>query len=240
MYIYIHIHIHIYISHYTYIHAYTSSCAWHAQISSLEVLGRGTLATYALKSAEAGLVGNQPLAYPCVSLCDAPLFALVMAAALRDAGALCAACTSKNRCQKPRLSLRSIFWNKSRNQEEFFLIILAFYRLQRPLTRPVPSWAILPVIKQEDDVQRTDSALKNPTPSPHRPVLIPSKTGALRFRLSVKKTKEDHEDDAHCTDSARKNPTPLLRHTDGNGLCTSWSMPVYRTFPTIESFLFVK
>jgi hypothetical protein len=35
---------------------------------------------------------------------------------------------------------------KSRNQKEFFLIILAFYRLQRPLTRRVPSWANLQVI----------------------------------------------------------------------------------------------
>jgi hypothetical protein len=45
--------------------------------------------------------------------------------------------------------------------------------------------------KQEDDDQRTDSALKNPTPSPHRPVRIPSHTGVLRFRLSVQETKED-------------------------------------------------
>ncbi len=58
-------------------------------------------------------------------------------------------CKSKNRCQKPRF-LTVIFWladwNKSRNQEELFLMILAVYRLQRILTRPVPSWANLPVI----------------------------------------------------------------------------------------------
>ena len=147
IYIYIYIYIHIYI--YTYLiihmHAYTSSCAWHAQRSSLEALGRATLATYALESAEAGCLPTAAdrLAYPSA---DAPLFALAMTAALRDAGALCDACKSTNRSQKPRLSPRSIFWNKGRNQEEFFLIILAFYRLQRPLTRPVPSWANLPVI----------------------------------------------------------------------------------------------
>ncbi len=53
---------------------------------------------------------------------------------------------SKNRCQNPRLSSRSIYWNKSRNQEELFLMKLAFCRLQRTLTRPVPSWANFPVI----------------------------------------------------------------------------------------------
>ncbi len=145
MYVYICIYIYTYVYLIMHIHAYTSSCAWHAQRSSLEARGRGTLATYALESAEASCLPTAAdrLAYPSA---DAPLFALVMAAALRDAGALCAACTSKNRCQKPRLSLRYIFWNKSRNQEDFFLIILVFYRLQRPLTRPVPSWAILPVI----------------------------------------------------------------------------------------------
>ena len=127
MYIYVYMYIYIYIV--IDIYAYTSSCAWHAQSSSLDALGRGALATYAVASAE-----------------DGPLFALAMTAALRDAGALCDACKSINHSQKPRLSPRSIFWNKGRNQEEFFLIILAFYRLQRPLTRPVPSWANLPVI----------------------------------------------------------------------------------------------
>jgi hypothetical protein len=71
-------------------------------------LGRGTLATYALESAEADCLPTAAdwLAYPSA---DAPLFALAMTAALRDAGALCDACKSKNRCQKPRLSPRSIF-----------------------------------------------------------------------------------------------------------------------------------
>ncbi len=41
--------------------------------------------------------------------------------------------------------------------------------------------------KQKDDDQRTDSALKNPTPSPHHQVLIPFHTGVLRFRLSVER-----------------------------------------------------
>jgi hypothetical protein len=138
---YICIYIYIVIDIYT----YTSSCAWHAQSSSLDALGRGALATYAVASAESDCLptATDRLAYPCA---DAPLFALAMTAALRDAGALCDACKSTNRSQKPRLSPRSIFWNKGRNQEEFFLIILAFYRLQRPLTRPVPSWANLPVI----------------------------------------------------------------------------------------------
>ncbi len=124
-----------------------------------------------------------------------------MTVTLRDVVALCDTCKSKYHCQKPCLSPRS---------EEFFLIILAFYRPQRPLTLPVPSWANLPVIaksmscqykiqvctlqwhtqaginthrKQEDDDQRTDSALKNLTTSPHHQVLIPSHTGVLRFRL---------------------------------------------------------
>jgi hypothetical protein len=34
--------------------------------------------------------------------------------------------------------------------------------------------------KKEDDDQRTDSTLKNPTPSPHHQVLILSHTGVLR------------------------------------------------------------
>jgi hypothetical protein len=55
------------------------------------------------------LVACLPIGYPSA---DAPLFALAMAAALRDAGALCAACKSKNRCQKPLLSLRSILESK--------------------------------------------------------------------------------------------------------------------------------
>jgi len=141
MYICIYVYMYIYIV--IDIYAYTSSCAWHAQSSSLDALGRGALATYAVASAESDCLPTARLAYPCA---DAPLFALAMTAALRDAGALCDACKSTNRSQKPRLSPRSIFWNKGRNQEEFFLIILAFYRLQRPLTRPVPSWANLPVI----------------------------------------------------------------------------------------------
>ena len=68
----------------------------------IDSLGRGALATYAVASAESDCLPTAAdrLAYPSA---DAPLFALAMAAALRDA------CTSKNRCQKPRLSLRSIF-----------------------------------------------------------------------------------------------------------------------------------
>ena len=64
------------------------------------------------------------VAYLPIGLCIplwTPLFALAMVTALRDAGALCTDCKSKNRCQKPLLSMCSIFWNKSRNQEEFFL-----------------------------------------------------------------------------------------------------------------------
>ncbi len=197
------IYINIYI--YAYVRTHTCSCAWYAQSSSCDALGRRTLATYALESAEADCLPTDAdrLAYPPA---DAPLFALAMTVALRDAGALCDTCKSKNRCQKPRLSPRSIFWNKSRNQEEFFLIIiLAFYRLQRPLTHPVPSWAdFVPCHvwlmntkfsstlqqdtqtgrnthrKHEDDDQCTDSTLKNPTSSPHHQVLIPSYTGVLR------------------------------------------------------------
>ena len=149
---------------------------------------------------------------------------------------------------------------KSRGVLSYYTCFLSPPEPERPLTRPVlfchwlrtachvienSGWTLQQHThtginthrKQEDDDQRTDSALKNPTPSPHRPVRIPSHTGVLRFRLSVQETKEDHEDDAHCTDSARKNPTPLLRHTDGNGLCTSWSMPVYPTFPAMKAFL---
>ena len=221
----IHIYIHTY--HYIYIYAYTSSCAWHTQSSSCDALGSGTLPTYALESAEADCLPTavDRLAYPSA---HAPLFALAMTATLRHVGALCDTCKSKNRCQKLRLSPRS---------EEFFLIILAFYRLQRPLTRPVPSWANLPVIaksmscqykiqvctlqwhtqaginthrKQEDDDQRTDSALKNPTPSPHHQVLIPSHTGVLRFRLSVKRNEARPRGRCTLNWFARKNPTPFL------------------------------
>jgi hypothetical protein len=200
---------HIYIV-YIYIHAYTRSCAWHTQSSSLDDLGRGTLVTYAVESAEADCLPTAAdrLAYPSE---DAPLFVLVMTTSLRDAGALYDASKSKNHCQKPRLSPRSIFWNRSRNQEYFFLFILVFYLLQRPLT--LPSWANLPVIaksmscheykiqvwtlqwhtqtginthrKQEDDDQHSDSTLKNPTPSIHHQHSSPPTLVSLLFRLSV-------------------------------------------------------
>ncbi len=133
MYIYIYIYIYIYTYIYIYliihIHTYTSSCAWHVQRSSLEVLGRGTLSTYALESVETGCLPTvaDRLVYPSE---DVTLFELAMTAVLHDGDALSVACTSKNHCQKPRLSLCSIFWNKSRNQEEFFLIILVSCRVQ--------------------------------------------------------------------------------------------------------------
>ena len=71
-------------------------------------MGRGTLATYAVASTESDCLptATDRLAYPSA---DALLFALAMTAALRDAGALCDACKSTNRSQKPRLSPRSIF-----------------------------------------------------------------------------------------------------------------------------------
>ena len=69
-------------------------------------MGRGTLATYALESADADCLptGADRLAYPSA---DAPLLALVTSAALRDATALRDACKSKNRRQKPRLFVAS-------------------------------------------------------------------------------------------------------------------------------------
>ncbi len=62
----------------------------------LDALGRGTLATYALESAEADCLPTAAdrLAYPSA---DAPLFALAMTAALRDAGALCDACPASQK-----------------------------------------------------------------------------------------------------------------------------------------------
>ena len=88
-------YIHIYIYICTYIHKYTYICIYvhtpavvheHAQSSSCDALGRGTLATYALESAEADCLPTDAdrLAYPPA---DAPLFALDLTAALRDAGA---------------------------------------------------------------------------------------------------------------------------------------------------------
>jgi hypothetical protein len=41
--------------------------------------------------------------------------------------------------------------------------------------------------KQEDDDQRTDSALKNPTPSIHHQHSSPPTLVSIRFRLSVKR-----------------------------------------------------
>jgi hypothetical protein len=69
-----------------------------------------------------------------------------MTVSLCDANAFWDAWKSTNHSQKPNLSPRSIFCNKRSNKEDFFLIILAFYRLQRPLTRRVPPWANLQVI----------------------------------------------------------------------------------------------
>ncbi len=59
----------------------------HAQSSSLDALGRGTLATYALAWAESDCLptATDRLAYPSE---DTPLFALAMTVALRDEDAL--------------------------------------------------------------------------------------------------------------------------------------------------------
>jgi hypothetical protein len=97
--------------------------------SSLDAVGRGTLATYALASAAADCLPTAAdrLAYPSA---DAPLFALAMTAALCDAGALCDACKSKNRCRKtaPVVSFH-ILKQEQKSRGIRILIILAFYHL---------------------------------------------------------------------------------------------------------------
>ena len=97
---------------------------------------------------------------------------------------------------------------KSRGVLSYYTCFLSPPEPERPLTRPVlfchwlrtayhvienSGWTLQQHThtginthrKQEDDDQRTDSALKNPTPSPHRPVRIPSHTGVLRFGIAA-------------------------------------------------------
>jgi hypothetical protein len=74
--------------------------------------------------------------------------------------------------------------------------------------------------KEEDDDQRTDSALKNPTSSPHHQHSSPPTLVSLRFRLSVRRN--EGRPRRWCTlhwFRAEESYT-ILRHTKCDSLCT--------------------
>jgi len=130
----------------------------------------------------------------------------------------------KNRCQKPRLSPRSIFWHKSRNQEEFVLIIqnsaarcsethrqveTRTAKRKTMTTALIPRWRILPQVLI--------------TKSSSSPTLVSCALPTFGKKKRMKTTRTMR------TDSQRKNPTPFQRHSECDG---AFPLPSYNAFST--------